>query len=107
MPETKRSVLRVRKEKHIHPARAGETVIEVLRDGVAVAHIYGTREGVQIVSDRFAPDTQNAPFRVVVDERPSVVVPLLAVGEECPWCGGKGILDLDGEHPCPVCRPPV
>ena len=48
---TERSVLRVRQRPHVHPERKDEEVWEVLRGGKVVATIYGSREGINIVSD--------------------------------------------------------
>jgi len=107
-----RSILRLRTKPHIHPDRREETIVEVVRDGKVVATIYGTREGVQIVSDRIEQsrppvylDGQTLPVPVQ-----SIVVPLLAKDEVCPWCQGTGVLPL-GMHPgnpvltaCSLCR---
>lgn len=94
-----RSLLRVRPREHIDPNRdKSEFVVEVWRDGIVVAHIYGTREGVQIVSDRVRPERQ---FFFDAGVRPSIVVPLLAEGEVCPWCGMGSVI-----KPCPVCGTP-
>lgn len=97
-----RSLLRVRPRAHIDPTRdKGEFIVEVWRGGEVVATIYGTREGVQIASNRFGFEPEiNKPFGVTVNDAPSIVVPLLAIGEECPWCKGKHIA-LGAT--CPVC----
>lgn len=99
-----RSLLRVRPRPHIDPNRdQGEFVVEVWRGGEVVATIYGTREGVQILSNRFALEPViNKPFGITVNDAPSIIVPLLAIGEECPWCQGAGIV-LGAA--CPVCNP--
>jgi hypothetical protein len=101
-----RSVLRVRERPHIHPNRQQEVIIEVLRDGEVVATIYGSREGVHVVSERLAEDF-NQPFRFKLKgggvlDSPSCIVPLLAKREECPWCGGTG--KFKDATVCPVCR---
>lgn len=99
----KRSELRVRARPHHRPDRAGETIVEVWRDGEQVATIYGTREGVQILSPYF--ERRNAPFYFESAETPSFVVPMLAPGEACPWCEGKQAIELGGKiFPCPVCN---
>lgn len=102
LPE--RSLLRIREKPHHRADRAGEAIIEVLRDGVVVATIYGTREGVQVVSERFTRDSKSL---LIVPEsenaHPSIVVPLLAAGELCPWCRGTGSLDVDGVAACALC----
>lgn len=97
-----RSLLRVRSHGHSDPARdKGEWIVEVWRDAQVVATIYGSREGVHIVSERFNFETgQNSPFGMDVDGVPSVVVPLLEAGETCPWCSGSRKF-LNG--PCPLC----
>lgn len=102
-----RSVLRVRTVPHIHPDRKTDIIIEVLRDDEVVATIYGSREGVHIVSDRLQESTANMPFRLSELSFPKAgfVIPLLAEGESCPWCAGAGIVDVNGPRPCPVCRP--
>jgi hypothetical protein len=82
-----RSVLRLREARHIDPARRDETIIEVLRDGVPAAYIYGTREGVQIVSSRIS--TGRRLGYLEVGGTPSLIVPLLEASEPCPWCEGK------------------
>lgn len=98
-----RSELRLRVRPHIHPERQQETIVEIVRAGEVVATLYGSREGVHIVSDRVL---LYAPFRFETDGVASLVVPLLADGESCPWCQGSGQF---GDHPCPVCarRPNV
>jgi hypothetical protein len=94
-----RSVLQFRVKPHFHPDRQEDVVVEVLRDGEVAATIYGSREGVHIVSERLQPD-RNLPFFMLVNETPSCVIPLLKAGEECPWClAGMAIM-----RPCPVCR---
>lgn len=97
-----RSLLRVRPHPHIDPNRdKNEFIVEVWRGGEVVATIYGTREGVQILSNRFAFEPEiNKPFGVTVNEAPSIIVPLLAIGEDCPWCHGTRMA-LGAA--CPVC----
>jgi hypothetical protein len=85
MPE--RSILRVRERPHLHPDRAGELVVEVLRDGVVVATIYGSREGVHITSDRISSESKTVYFEAQ-GFSPGVIVPLLGAFDTCPWCGG-------------------
>lgn len=99
---TERSILRVRERDHIHPQRKGETVIEVLRGGEVVATIYGSLEGLNVVSD-LAP--RNRAFLMEgAGPTPSWVLPLLAVGEACPWCGGVKLIRTPTEVvECPVC----
>ena len=48
---TNRSRLQLR--SHVDPARRGEFIFAVLRDGEVVATIFGSREGLHIVSERF------------------------------------------------------
>lgn len=93
---SERSILRVAPRQHADPDRKGEWIIEVWRNGEIVAHVYGTREGVQVVSPRVK---QNSYFYFEAAS-PSVVVPLLAENEVCPWCDGTHIF-LGG--PCAVC----
>jgi len=102
-----RSILRLR-EGHIDPGRQGEIVVEVLRDGEVVAFIYGSREGVHIVSPRLHEAKNNEAFFLGGDimPMPGYVIPLLADGEQCPWCEGVRIVELQGKRqPCPVCAP--
>lgn len=83
---------------HFVPGRQKETVVAVLRDGELVASIYGSREGIHIVSERLKEDG-NVPFFMTVDDHmTSWVVPLLKAGEECPWCAEGSTI-----RPCPVC----
>lgn len=91
---SERSVLRVAPRQHLDPNRKGEWIVEVWRGGAVVAHIYGTHEVVQVVSERVRPDR---PFYFHAAES-SVVVPLLAEGEVCPWCGEGSLI-----RPCPIC----
>lgn len=93
MPLPERSVLRVREAPHINPERRAETIVEVWRDGKVVATIYGSREGVHIVSER-----AHRSFSMEAAGMPGIVVPLLADNEPCPWCA-NGLLIA----PCPVC----
>lgn len=101
---TERSQLRFRKPDYLGPGRAGEPVVEVIRNGEVVASIYGSREGIHIVSvlqplnRAFKIDGGPFPF-------PGWVITLLANGEECPWCAGTKQVHLNGApEPCPVCR---
>ena len=98
-----RSILRIRTHGHIDPSRPkDEWIVEVWRSGKVVASIYGSREGVHIISDRLPV---NRVFRADgLAPSPALVVGLLDEGETCPWCEGRGILDLpSGEQACPVC----
>jgi len=80
-----RSILRLRTRPHIRPERSDETIVEVLRDGVVVASIFGSREGVNIVSERLRSNSD--PFRFdVTGGAASIVLPLLSDDEPCPWC---------------------
>lgn len=110
---SERSTLSVRVAPHIQAGREEDVIVEVNRDGQVVATIYGSREGIHIVSDRLAPTTTNTPFRINLPEKvspaPSFVVPLLAKEEVCPWCKGERMLpppmmDREDMVPCPVCR---
>ena len=99
---TGRSVLRLRERDHFRAQRKGEAIVEVLRDGEVVATIYGTREGIQVVTG-LAP--HNRVFLMEgAGPTPSWVLPLLGAGEACPWCKGVKIVQaVGGEAPCPVC----
>lgn len=103
-----RSVLMLRHRGHLQPGREQEAVVEVVRAGKTVATIYGSREGVHITSDCFAP--HGAGFRAfffTVDDppgMPGIVIPILAPGEVCPWCEGTNRVLVGGPvQPCPVC----
>jgi hypothetical protein len=96
-----RSVLRLREKPHIHPDRQNEIIVEVFRDGLVVATIYGTREGVQVVSGALS-HVRNQPFGFLVGPQPSIIIPLLKPNESCPWCADAGFIG-DGIS-CPVCR---
>lgn len=99
---SQRSELRLRTRPHFHPDRQNETIIEVVRDGRVVATIYGSREGVQIVSERFDfKDNVNQPVGMDVNNTPTLVVPLLMQGEPCPWCNNSG---RSAVGVCPICR---
>ena len=100
---TERSKLQVR--AHVDPARKGEYVFVVLRDGEAVATIFGSREGLHVVSERLAQNSRNKPFFLQAgDLPPGYVIPLLQEDEECPWCKGAGVITAgEGPCPCPVC----
>jgi hypothetical protein len=101
---TERSTLSLRVHPHIHPDRGEDIIVEVTRDGKVAATIYGSREGLHIVSDRLG----NQPFYVQINGRQSLVIPLLKDGEECPWCL-DGVLRVvktakgQTAGPCPVC----
>jgi hypothetical protein len=101
---TERSRLQVR--AHADPARKGEYVFAVLRDGEVVATIFGSREGLHVVSERLAQNSRNKPFFFQAgDLPPGYVIPLLKEGEECPWCKGAGTITAsESPRPCPVCR---
>lgn len=100
---SQRSVLRIR--EHIHPQRRDETVVEVLRDGVVVASIYGSREGIHIVTER-QPQSRVFAIEGNVFPTPGWSVTLLAEGETCPWCQGRQTLKMpEGPMACPVCGP--
>jgi hypothetical protein len=97
-----RSILRVKPRPHVDPSRpAGEWIVEVWRAGEVVATIYGTREGVQIVSE-FAKQNEAFYFEVPPPTAgppiSSYVFPLLTEDEPCPWCAGGW------PGPCPVCE---
>jgi hypothetical protein len=101
---TDRSKLQVR--AHGDPARKGEYVFAVIRDGEVVATIYGSREGLHIVSERFTENQRNKPFFHQAAAGPGYVIPLLKQGEECPWCAGSGMVRVsEGAEVriCPVC----
>jgi len=100
---TNRSRLQVR--SHVDLARRGEFIFAVLRDGEVVATIFGSREGLHIVSERLADSSRNKPFFFQVgDLPPGYVIPLLQEGEECPWCKGAGVIAAgESPRPCPVC----
>jgi hypothetical protein len=102
---SERSELRLRARPHHRPDRAGETIVEVWRNGEPVATIYGTREGVQILGPRLG---HNVPFYFEAAETPSYVVPLLKADEVCPWCDGGKLIKLSDDAEirfCPVCSP--
>lgn len=93
-----RSVLCLRVRPHFREGREEDIVVEVVREGEVAATIYGSREGLHIVSDRL----DQPPFRMDVNNTPSIVVPLLKAGDDaCPWCGEGVPL-----RPCPVCGRP-
>jgi hypothetical protein len=99
---SERSTLQMRVRPHFRPDREEDIVVEVVREGEVVATIYGSREGVQIVSELIAKNQPPFGLRVSVgeDSSPSYVIPLLKPGEECPWCAEGVTLN----KPCPVCR---
>jgi len=101
---SQRSILRVRQQPHVHPDRRDEIIIEVVRDGEVAATIYGSREGVHIVSERWphnrAFSIEGALFKV-----PGLAVALLKADETCPWCGRKRPIPEGETSECPVCKP--
>jgi hypothetical protein len=100
-----RSVLRLRARPHLHPDRGGEVIVEVVREGEVVGTIYGSREGVQIVSRHFHDGARRAISTDVRGGAPGLLVPLLRPGESCPWCGGARKIEA-GEGvsmDCPIC----
>lgn len=106
-----RSLLRFAKRPHIVRGYPGGPFVEVVRDGEVVATIYGTREGVQIVSEAFGTNGERlSPFGMAVDvpnsgRIASVIVPLLRTDEECPWCKDDKLIDLgNGPVVCPACK---
>lgn len=103
-----RSKLQLREVHHIRPDRTDEPVIQVMRDGELVATIYGSREGVHIVSERLSgQDRPNRPFFFQSgDLPPGYVVPLLAAEESCPWCEDRGEVRFSETdiRLCPVCQ---
>lgn len=101
---TERSVLRVRNRPHFHPDRRNETVVEVLRGGEVVATIYGSREGIHVVSGR---GIYRRPFMMETEGGdPTWALPLMTKDEICPWCDGSKMLLLgpDKAVVCPVCE---
>lgn len=97
-----RSKLRVRQQPHVHPERGEDTIVEVVRDGEVVATIYGSREGIHIVSKLLGG--ARAPFYFETAKSPSYVIPLLRDGEACPWCQNTKLIEVSyGPAPCPVC----
>jgi len=103
--DPRRSALRLRRIPHTHPDRVDDTIVEVLRGGEVVATIYGSREGLHVVSELASI---NGAFRMEGGAMPvpSWVLPLLAENELCPWCENTGIVKLQAAKgdPCPVCR---
>lgn len=98
-----KSTLRVRTRPHIHPGRGGEAIVEVVREGEVVGTIYGSREGVQIISKCFEQERRTL-WIDVPGGAPGLLVPLLRAGESCPWCGGARKIDAGtGVIDCPVC----
>jgi len=84
--------------------RQDETIVEVWRGGKVVATIYGSLEGVNIVSERAE---FNMAFKLTgAGPSASWVLPLLDREEPCPWCNGRKVIDIEGEQlqQCPVCR---
>jgi hypothetical protein len=107
MSTSERSELRFRARHHIHPERRQETIVEVYRGGKLVGTIYGSREGVHIVTNLAL---LNRPFSFVVEggekgPMPSWVFPLLAEGDPCPWCGRVKAIPGGDAAGCPVCSP--
>jgi hypothetical protein len=103
-----RSLLRVRYHPHLDRARTGEILIEVVRAGKVVATIYGSREGLHIVTDLAL---RHQPFLLTGDAvpMPGWVFPLIAENEDCPWCGNRREIIFSSHDavatPCPVCKP--
>lgn len=98
-----RCTLRVREHQHLHPDRADETVIEVLRGDEVLAQIYGSYEGVHVVSPLLS-ESHNEPFRLDGVSAHGVVIPLISSADLCPWCEGARVVTLNNEQrPCPVC----
>jgi hypothetical protein len=94
-----RSLLRVCPRSHVDPNREkGEFIVEVWRGAEVVATIYGSREGVHIVSKRLGG--RNQPLAIEINDMPTVLVPLLARDEVCPWCNGAGTAF---GAPCLIC----
>lgn len=101
-----RSILRLRARPHMYPDRADDVIVEVVRDGEVVGTIYGSREGVQIVSNSFRNGARRVISTDVRGGAPGLVVPLLRPGEPCPWCADQGKIAA-GEHAsmdCPICK---
>lgn len=96
-----RSILRVRERQHHHPDRQNEVIIEVIRDGEVVATIYGSREGIHVVSDLFTT-RKNRPFSLFGPGmgQPGIVLPLLQPNEKCPWCEDEGYIGPGVTCPC-------
>jgi hypothetical protein len=98
-----RTTLRARQRSHGHPDRVGEVVVEVLRGSQVVATVYGSREGLHIISKHLSSGRAR-PFwiNVAPPGASGIVVPILRPEiDECPWCGGSGHFE---ENSCPVCR---
>lgn len=100
-----RSILRLRARPHLHPDRGGEVIVEVVREGEVVGTIYGSREGVQVVSKSFENGSARAIWTDVRGGAPGLLVTLLRPGERCPWCdGAQRIVAGEGMlMDCPVC----
>ncbi len=104
-----RSELRLRARPHIQPGREDEAVVEVVRGGEVVGTIYGSREGIHVVSGFFGRDGGNVKvigFDVQLDGvqfgNPGLVVAMLRPGELCPWCGRK-VAGKQFSLDCPLC----
>lgn len=95
-----RSELRVR--EHSDPERKGELIVQVVRGDEVVANIYGSREGIQIMSPLFKEDFHFIPASAI--DMPAVIIPLLKPGEPCPWCSGKGQIEEPKFSTCPICQ---
>lgn len=96
-----RSLLRVSMRPHAAANREkGEFIVEVWRQGEVVATIFGSQEGVHIVSQRLGG--RNQPVPIDVSGIASVLIPLLAPDEACPWCHGTGVAFGAGA-PCMIC----
>jgi hypothetical protein len=101
-----RSELRLRNRPHFDPRRRDEAIVEIVRDGQVVGTIYGSREGVHIISDCFGQDGRNVKVQfTLVDAACGLLIPMLRPGETCPWChGSKVIGEGDESADCPVCQ---
>jgi hypothetical protein len=104
-----RGVLRVRARPHVHPDHQDDVIVEVVREGEVVATIYGSREGVHIVSPCFGAEAarKSRAFLTGVSggALPGMLVPLLREREPCPWCGGARTIAAGegGSVECPIC----
>ena len=92
-----RSELRIRTRPHTQPGRENELIVEVVRAGVVVGTIYGSREGVHIMSDSLG----GVLGFEIEGGSPGLMIVLLRPDEPCPWCGGAGRIT---EGPCPLCH---
>ncbi|HWQ55166.1 MAG TPA: hypothetical protein VN442_15875 [Bryobacteraceae bacterium] len=98
-----RCILRVQAHPHVHPDRQEDVIVEVVRGGEVMATVYGSSEGLHIVSTLFEGGRRAKPFYLQMDppSMAGIVVPLLQSGEEC---------DRKRHRPprqpiqCPVCQ---